>query len=172
MKRKFVDYYMDMASRTAELSYGRRKQVGAIVVKNNQILATGYNGTPKGWDNCCEVDGVTIPEVIHAEENCITKLARSTESSEGAVMFCTYSPCLSCAKLIHGAGISKLYYAEEYRDTYPIEFLKKLKVKVEHYGDRSKNMGTRASRIWSRIRNDNRFVNFFSSCSNLHRRRR
>lgn len=122
---------MSVAKLTSQLSVATRAKVGAIVVKDHQILATGYNGTPSGWSNTAEVDGVTVPELVHAEENCITKLAKSTESAEGASLFVTLSPCLPCAKLIHGSGIKEVYYLEEYRDIYPIEFLQQLNVKVQ-----------------------------------------
>lgn len=131
VKDKFVEYFSDVAERTAKLSYAERKKVGAIVVKDGSVISLGYNGTPEGWDNVCEKDGVTIPEVIHAEENAIGKLAASTESSEGAVMFTTLSPCLVCAKMIKVAKIKKVFYCEEYRDTYPLEFLRKCGVEVE-----------------------------------------
>lgn len=120
MKNKWVDAYLDCAERFAELSSARRLKCGAIVVKNNQIISIGYNGTPSGWDNNCEnelPDGSLVSKecVIHAEENAIGKLAQSTESSNGAVMFITHNPCKQCAKLIHSAGIKKIYYRGEYR---------------------------------------------------------
>lgn len=130
MKTEHLDYFKDIAQRTALLSHAKRKKVGAIVVKDNRIISIGYNGTPAGWDNCCEVDDVTIPEVIHAEENAIGKLAKSNESADQSTMFTTYSPCLMCAKLIHVSGIKRVYYCEAYRDTYPIEFLGKLGIEV------------------------------------------
>lgn len=145
MKKKFVDYYMKLAELTASLSYARRLKVGAVLVKGNQILATGYNGMPAGWDNNCEdeVSGssgglpmrglVTKPEVLHAEMNALMKVARSTESSEGAVMFCTHAPCIECAKAIYQAGISKVYFKEEYRSSQGINFLKLGEVDVSHY---------------------------------------
>ena len=119
MKHKFKQAYMSVAETFAELSHCERAKVGAIIVKADRIISIGYNGMPSGWDNCCETqndDGtlVTKPEVLHAEMNALTKLAQSSESSEGAVMFCTHTPCMECAKLIHQAGIEKVYYRQDY----------------------------------------------------------
>jgi dCMP deaminase len=138
MKKKFVDYFMKVAEATSALSAAVRLKVGSVIVRDNQILATGYNGTPSGWDNTCEdvlPDGSTRTKdiVIHSESNAISKIARSTESSFGSTMFCTHAPCLQCAKLIYQSGITSLYYRDTYRDTAGIEFLEKSGVKVEHY---------------------------------------
>lgn len=171
MKRKFVKYYMTLAQETAKLSSAVRLQVGSVIVRDQQILATGYNGTPSGWDNTCE-DKVwdsgaggwlspeefdeqypyegwheeadrnvryglkTKPEVLHAESNALMKIARSTESSVGATMFCTVAPCLQCAKLIYQSGITKLYYRDTYRETAGVSFLQKGGVDVEQYSDK------------------------------------
>lgn len=129
---------MNIAEATAELSSARRLKVGSVIVRDNQILATGYNGTPSGWDNSCEdtlADGTTVTKeiVIHSESNAISKIARSTESSLGATMFCTHAPCLQCAKLIYQSGIKGLYYRNTYRDTTGIEFLEKSGVVIERY---------------------------------------
>ena len=142
MKQKFIDAYMDVAERFAQLSSAVRLQVGAIVVKDDRIISIGYNGMPSGWDNECEVcvsiDDVgnptlkSKPEVLHAESNAIAKLARSPESGEGATMFITHSPCLDCAKLIYQAGIKEVYYEQEYRDTTGVDFLKKCDVQIHH----------------------------------------
>ena len=145
---------MDTAARFASLSSARRLKVGAVVVKDNRIISIGYNGTPAGWDNDCEIktycdDGdwseqhlpkdsniwkkyklTTKPEVIHAEANAISKLARSNESGLGSAMFITHAPCLDCAKLIYGAGISTVYYRNSYRNTDGIDFLKKCDIGV------------------------------------------
>ena len=132
MKPKFIKYYMDIAKRTAELSSAKRLQVGAIIVKNDRIVSIGYNGTPSGWTNVCEDENYkTKPEVIHAEANAIAKLAKSTESGEGAVMSLTHAPCMDCAKQVYTAGISKVYYKNSYRSTDGIDFLNKCKVEVE-----------------------------------------
>jgi len=127
-----IKAYMDTAKVFAELSHARRLHVGAIVVKDDRIISIGYNGMPSGWDNCCEtVDNTTKPEVLHAETNAIAKLARSTESGDGASMFITHSPCIECSKLIYQSGIARVYYDENYRDDSGIEFLQKSGVIVE-----------------------------------------
>lgn len=140
MKKKWVDAFMDTAERFAQLSSAKRLQVGAVVVKDNRITSIGYNGMPSGWTNECEeqVHGsddtvylVTKEEVIHAEANAISKLARDGESGSGASLFCTHAPCIHCAKLIYGAGISKVYYRDTYRDTKGIDFLEKCNIEVE-----------------------------------------
>lgn len=165
MKKKFIDYYMQLAEITGQLSNAVRLKVGSVVVRGNQILATGYNGTPGGWDNNCEdriypdkqmgdfeqhydefdamfpnIDesGIryrlkTKPEVLHSEANALTKIARSTESSDGATLFCTHAPCMECAKLIYQSGINSVYYRETYRDTSGVEFLEKSGVSVQRY---------------------------------------
>ncbi len=140
MKQKWVDAFMDTAERFAQLSSAKRLQVGACVVKDNRIISIGYNGMPSGWDNTCEnviqhsddtISLVTKDEVIHAEANAISKLARSGDSGLGADIFCTHAPCIHCAKIIYGAGISKLYYRESYRNTEGIDFLIKCNIEVE-----------------------------------------
>jgi dCMP deaminase len=143
MKTKMISFYMDICDRIAALSVAKRLQVGSLIVKNNNILAFGWNGTPAGWDNCCEEWngeddwGNTIlktkPEVIHAESNAISKLARGTESGEGATMFVTHQPCIDCAKLIYQSGIATVYYKNEYRSTQGIDFLNKSDVEVIHH---------------------------------------
>ena len=111
MKQKFIEAYMDMAYRFAELSSAKRLQVAAIVVKDDRIISIGYNGMPSGWDNCCETDdNTTKAEVLHAESNAIAKLARSSESGEDATIFITHAPCMECAKLIYQSGIKEVYY--------------------------------------------------------------
>jgi len=149
MKQKFIDYYMRVAELTSTLSYAKRLQVGSVIVKGNKILATGYNGMPSGWDNECETTEiveldekfvkqlVTKQEVLHSETNAIAKVSASTESSEGAVMFCTHAPCINCAKLIYQSGINSLYYRNTYRDTSGIEFLEKSGVSVTKYETQS-----------------------------------
>ena len=143
MKPKMMSLYMDICVRIAQMSVAERAKVGALIVKNNNILSFGWNGTPNGWDNCCE-DHLTSydardannpldsrpwtydpdtkkyhalkskPEVLHAETNAIAKVARSPESAEGATMFCTHLPCIDCAKLIYQSGIGTVYYKHEY----------------------------------------------------------
>ena len=137
MKKKFIDYFMQMAELTATLSYAKRLQVGALIVKGNRIVGTGYNGMPTDWENTCEIDIEgelkTKPEVLHAETNAIAKVAQSTESSEGSTMFCTHAPCLDCAKLIYQSGIATLYFKDEYRDDAGLKFLKLSGVNVHHH---------------------------------------
>jgi len=115
MKDKFVKAFMDVAERFAQLSTATRAKVGALIVKDNRIISIGYNGMPSGWDNECEEDGKTKPEVLHAETNAIAKVAQSNESSRGSELFCTHLPCMECAKLIHQSGIVTVYYREEYQ---------------------------------------------------------
>lgn len=133
---------MKVAELTSTLSYAKRLQVGSVIVKGNKILATGYNGMPSGWDNECEIvemddnfskQLVTKQEVLHSETNAIAKVSASTESSEGATMFCTHAPCIHCAKLIYQSGIGSLYYRNTYRDTAGLEFLEKSGVSVTQY---------------------------------------
>ena len=141
MKDKFINAYMDVAERFAELSSARRLHVGAIIVKEDRIISIGYNGMPSGWDNNCEdqtydEDGFhitlkTTPEVLHAETNAIAKLAKSNESGMGATMFITHAPCLDCAKLIYQSGISSVLYRNSYRDTGGIMFLEKSGVEIK-----------------------------------------
>lgn len=140
MKQKFVEAYMDVAERFAQLSSAKRLQVGAIVVKDDRIISIGYNGMPSGWDNCCEhtiqhhelgtCTTVTKAEVLHAESNAVSKLAKNSESGLGATMFVTHSPCMDCAKLIYQSGIATVYYKHDYRSTQGIQFLEKSKLEV------------------------------------------
>ena len=140
MKNKFINAYMDVAERFAQLSSATRLQVGAIVVKDDRIISIGYNGMPSGWDNVCEHEVYsdyddeyhlkTKPEVLHAESNAIAKLARSPESGEGASIFITHSPCIDCAKLIYQSGIATVYYKNDYRSTQGIEFLNRSDIEV------------------------------------------
>jgi dCMP deaminase len=149
MKQKFIDAHMKAAEVYSQLSSAKRLQVGCVVVKDNTIIGIGYNGMPSGWTNDCEevvnVDPSdprydynnftnelkTKPEVLHAETNAIAKIARSTNSSEGAALFVTHAPCLDCAKIIHQAGINSVYYRNTYRSTDGIEFLGKCNINVK-----------------------------------------
>ena len=145
MKQKWIDAFMDTAERFAQLSSAKRLKVGAVVVKDNRIISIGYNGMPAGWTNECEEvvtpslpylqgDGPilkTKDEVIHAEANAILKLARDGESGNGSSLFCTHAPCIQCAKLIHGAGIQKLYYRDSYRDDNGLAFLEACTIEVQ-----------------------------------------
>jgi dCMP deaminase len=129
--------YMQMAEIWATNSYAERNQVGALIVKDNMIISDGYNGTPAGFDNRCEIemsDGTltTKPEVLHAEANAITKIAKSTQSSDGSTLYVTLSPCPECAKLIIQAGIKRVVYSEQYRISDGLELLQKANIAVEH----------------------------------------
>lgn len=131
MKEKFIDAHMGVAEVYSRLSSAKRLQVGCVVVKDNTIIGIGYNGMPSGWTNDCEDENFkTKPEVLHAETNALAKIARSTNSSEGATLFCTHAPCLDCAKLIYQSGINSVYYRNSYRTTDGIDFLKKCNVEV------------------------------------------
>ena len=146
MKQKFIDLYMDWAKRTAQLSYARRLQVGAVIVKDDSVISYGYNGMPAGWDNNCEDETVelysgyegaihrtvlkTKPEVLHAESNAIAKLAKSNNSGLGADLFVTHAPCIDCAKLIYQSGIRRVYFSANYRDDAGLDFLTKSGIEV------------------------------------------
>lgn len=135
---------MDVADRTSQLSHARRLQVGAIIVKDDRIISIGYNGMPAGWDNNCE-DEIwppyygdeptlkTKPEVLHAETNAISKLAKSNEAGDNATLFCTHAPCLDCAKLIYQSGINSVFYRIQYRSDDGINFLTKSGVNVTQH---------------------------------------
>lgn len=123
---------MQNAYQFAELSYAERRKVGCVIVKDKQVISFGYNGTPHGFENTCEIDDTTKPEVLHAESNAIMKVAKSTMSCEGAELYTTTCPCFGCAKLIIQAGISKVYYTETYRDMSGITLLGKAGIIVEH----------------------------------------
>ena len=123
--------YMRMATIWAENSYCKRRQVGVLIVKDKMIISDGYNGTPSGFENVCEDENdVTKPYVLHAEANAITKIARSSNSSEGATMYVTASPCIECAKLIIQAGIRRVVYSEKYRLEDGLDLLRKANVEV------------------------------------------
>ncbi len=126
-KQLLLDYrYLRMARIWAENSYCRRRQVGALVVKDKMIISDGYNGTPSGFENVCEdSDNVTKPYVLHAEANAITKLARSGNNSDGSTLYVTASPCIECAKLIIQSGIRRVVYGEKYRLSDGIDLLRR-----------------------------------------------
>ncbi|WP_367757873.1 cytidine/deoxycytidylate deaminase family protein [Flavobacterium sp. WC2430] len=130
---KYDKAYLRIATEWGLLSYCKRKQVGAIIVRDRMIISDGYNGTPSGFENCCEdEEGLTRWDVLHAEANAILKVARSTQSCEGATLYITLSPCKECSKLIHQSGIKRVVYHKGYRDDSGIQFLKKAGVIVEH----------------------------------------
>jgi dCMP deaminase len=149
MKAKFIDFYLDAATKAATLSHARRLKVGAVLVQKDSIISYGYNGTPAGFDNNCEdpvfseeldINGkrvvvntgnlATKPEVIHAEMNAIGKAAEDGYKCGGASMFLTHAPCIECAKLIWRSGINEVYYRDTYRSNAGLEFLSKAKVKT------------------------------------------
>ena len=133
MKEKFIDAHMNAAEVYAELSSAKRLHVGCVIVKDNTIIGIGYNGMPSGWTNECEdADNKSKAEVLHAETNAIAKVAKSTNSTDGATMFVTHAPCLDCAKLIYQSGINSVYYRHSYRDNLGIEFLKQCNVELCH----------------------------------------
>ena len=128
--------YLRMARIWAENSYCQRRKVGAIIVKNSLIISDGFNGTPSGFENICEDEaGITKPYVLHAEDNSITKVARSNNSSDGATLYITASPCMECAKLIIQAGIVRVVFNEVYRITDGIELLRRAGVECCHIAD-------------------------------------
>ena len=156
-EKRYNSLYMDIAGRVAKMSYACRLQVGAIIVKDGRIISMGFNGMPAGWDNNCEhkvyatdtatdpdlwdyreEDGTvynlkTNPQVLHAESNAVSKLARSSESGEGSDLFVTHAPCMDCAKLIYQSGVKRVYYRAAYRDGGGLEFLKKSGIAVENF---------------------------------------
>lgn len=163
MKQKYIDLYMDWARRAADLSHAERLHVGAVIVKDDTVISYGYNGMPAGWDNICEdkvymsqVDAgwfspddiemrwpfedetgryklKTKPEVLHAESNAISKLARNQNSGLGADIFITHAPCIDCAKLIYQSGIRRVWFGEAYRSSDGVDFLTKSGVEVKRF---------------------------------------
>ena len=132
MKDKFKTYFMKIAIETSNLSYCERSKVGAILVKNDSIISIGYNGTLPGYPNICEdKHNNTLPYVVHAEENCLMKVAKSTSSTEMSSIFVTLTPCINCAKLIINSGIKHLYYYNEYRDLSGLDLIRKNGIIVE-----------------------------------------
>ena len=130
---KYDKAYLKMALEWGKLSHCKRKQVGALIVKDRMIISDGFNGTPSGFDNCCEDDeGITKWEVLHAEANAILKVASSTQSAKNATLYITLSPCTQCSKLIHQAGIKRVMYAKSYRDAAGLSFLEKAGVEINH----------------------------------------
>ena len=132
MMEKFDHGYLQMAAIWAQNSYCKRRQVGALIVKDRMIISDGYNGTPSGFENICEDEnGVTKPYVLHAEANAITKVAQSGNSSLGATLYVTAAPCLECSKLIIQAGIKRVVYKDEYRLTDGVDLLRRAGIEVE-----------------------------------------
>ena len=133
-QKKYDIAYLKMAMEWAKLSYCKRRQVGALIVKDRMIISDGYNGTPTGFENVCEDDdNYTKWYVLHAEANAIMKVAASTQSSQGATLYITLSPCKECSKLIFQSGIKRLVYHKEYKDKEGLNFLKKAGLEITHY---------------------------------------
>lgn len=124
--------YLRMAMIWAENSYCKRRQVGALIVKDKMIISDGYNGTPSGFENICEEDNVTKPYVLHAEANAITKIARSSNNADGSTLYVTDEPCIECSKLIIQAGIRRVIYAREYRLHDGVALLERANIDVVH----------------------------------------
>ena len=138
-QKKLDQTYMKMAEELSKLSYANRKKVGCLIVKDTQIISEGYNGTPKGFPNECEFrsyvdEEYTKPEVLHAESNALTKIARSTNSSDGATLYVTLAPCFECSKLIIQSGIKKVWYKEDYR-LNGLDLLRSAKIDVQYIKD-------------------------------------
>lgn len=123
--------YMDIAYRVAEQSHSTRLHVGAVIVRDGNIISFGWNGTPPGFDNRCEENGETKPEVVHAELNALAKAARTAASTAGATIYLTHSPCWTCALGIVQSGITRVVYSDEYRDTKPLEMMRRAGLEVE-----------------------------------------
>ena len=133
---KYDIAYLRIASEWSKLSYCKRKQVGAIIVRDRMIISDGYNGTPSGFENCCEdEEGLTQWFVLHAEANAISKVARSTQTCENSTLYITLSPCKECSKLIHQSGIKRVVFQNGYRDTTGLEFLEKAGIEVTQIED-------------------------------------
>lgn len=133
---KYDIAYLRIAAEWSKLSYCKRKQVGAIVVRDRMIISDGYNGTPSGFENNCEdEEGLTKWYVLHAEANAISKVARTTQSCENATLYITLSPCKECSKLIHQSGIKRVVYQNGYRDMSGLDFLRKAGVIVDQIPD-------------------------------------
>lgn len=132
-QKKYDIAYLKMALEWSKLSYCKRRQVGALIVKDRMIISDGFNGTPTGFENICEDDeNYTKWYVLHAEANAIMKVSASTQSSKGATLYITLSPCRECSKLIFQSGIRRLVYNKEYKDTSGVDFLKKSGIDITH----------------------------------------
>ena len=148
-QKQFDRSYLEMAAVWGKNSYCRRRQVGAIIVKDRMIISDGYNGTPSGFENVCEDEsGLTKPYVLHAEANAITKVAKSNNSSEGATLYITTSPCMECAKLIIQAGITRVVYSNQYRVTDGIDLLRRAGIEVTHIDIHTQHTNNSTERIY------------------------
>ena len=131
---KLDKVFINIAKETSTLSHCVRSKVGAVLVKEGNIISFGYNGTPSGMNNCCEDNDITLPHVIHAEVNAILKAAKTGNSVDGSTLYLTLSPCLDCSKLILQSGIKRVVYLNQYRNLEGVDFLKQF-IEVEQYGD-------------------------------------
>ena len=132
--KRYETLYIDIAHRIAEMSHAEKLKVGCVLVSNDNILSFGFNGAPAGFENVCEdSDGMTLPHVLHAESNCISKVAKNPMSAEGSTLYCTHSPCMECSKLIAQSGITRVLYATKYREDSGLYLLKSLDIEVEQY---------------------------------------
>ena len=138
-QEKYDKAYLKMAKTWGELSYCKRKKVGALIVKDRMIISDGYNGTPSGFENVCEDDeNYTKWYVLHAEANAILKVAASTQSCKGATLYITLSPCKECSKLIHQSGLIRVVYSKAYKDTSGLDFLKRAGVILTFMPEKTK----------------------------------
>jgi dCMP deaminase len=132
--KRYESLYIDLAKRISLMSHAEKLKVGCVLVSDDNILSYGFNGSPTGFENTCEdSDGMTLPHVLHAESNCISKVAKTPMSSKGSTLYCTHSPCMECSKLIAQAGITHVIYATKYREDSGIYLLKSLDIEVEQY---------------------------------------
>lgn len=129
MKNNWHKTFLKVAELISYHSKAKNNKVGCVLVKDGKIISIGYNGTPHGFSNICEIKGVTKKEVLHAESNCISKCAKSNESSDNSILYVTLSPCIECAKLIIQSGIKEVYFLQKYRDELGLKLLKKAKIK-------------------------------------------
>jgi len=140
-KQRLIDErYLRMSMIWSENSYCNRRKVGALIVRNNMIISDGYNGTPSGFPNVCEENNVTFPYVLHAEANAITKVARSNNSSDGATLYVTASPCMECSKLIIQAGIKRVVFSDLYRIQDGLDLLRRAGIEIVHLPLENENM--------------------------------
>jgi dCMP deaminase len=144
MQPKFIQAHMKAAENYSKLSSAKRLQVGCVIIKDDTIIGIGYNGMPSGWNNNCEdtiqhsddtTTTKTKPEVLHAETNAVAKVAKSTNSTDGADIFVTHAPCIECAKLIHQSGIKRLFYRDTYKNDDGLNFLNQCNIEVNHVKD-------------------------------------
>jgi dCMP deaminase len=132
--KRYEALYIDIAKRIAEMSFAKKMKVGCVLVKDDNILSYGFNGAPARFNNECEdSDGNTLPHVLHAESNCLMKIAKVPMSCEGATIYCTHSPCMECSKLIAQAGITRVIYNSKYKEDSGFYLLKSLEIEVEQY---------------------------------------